>query len=145
MSGSGVTLLVVDVTEADIAKIPPRNLRIRRAEFVAVWVAAERLGGSDWYAAGVAVTCRWLARATVRPATGPWYLAWAPVTERSDLAFEELIEAEYIEAEKLDMRRPRPGWLLGRPGWSEGICATLRWAWCRTGPVPLGVDEAASG
>ncbi|MCA1681576.1 MAG: hypothetical protein LC700_00050 [Actinobacteria bacterium] len=145
LSGWGVTVLVVDVTEADVARIPRRNVRVSRAEFAAVWRTAERLGGDDWYAAGVAFTCRWLAWATVRPASGPWHPARAPVTGRTNLAFEELIEVEYLEAEKLDMRRPRPEWLLGRPGWSEGICATLRWAWCRTGPAPLRVEEAATG
>lgn len=152
MSGWGVTLQVVDVTETDVARIPCRNLRVPRAEFVAVWQAAERrcdevtrTGGHDWYAAGVAVTCQWLAWATVRPAVGPWFRAPSPVTGRTGLAFEELIQAEYIEAEKLDMRQPRPGWLVRRPGWSEGICAALRWAWCRTGPVPVRVDESSAG
>jgi hypothetical protein len=143
----------VDVSAADIARIPRANLRVPSAEFAALWVTAERLcdeqtrrGVTDWYAAGVAVTCQWLAGATVRTDTGPWFPAHSPVTKRTARAYEELIEAEYLEAQKLDMRRPRPVWLQQRPGWSEAICATLRWAWRRSGPPPLElVDATAAG
>ena len=152
MSPQRATLGNVDVTGADIARIPRTNLRVPRAEFAVLWVAAERLcdeqtrrGVIDWYAAGVAVTCEWLAGATVRSATEPWYPALSPVTERTNRAYEELIEAEYLEAQKLDMRRPRPLWLQQRPGWSEAICATLRWAWRRSGPPPLELNETAVG
>ncbi|MQA12837.1 MAG: hypothetical protein GEV09_01340 [Pseudonocardiaceae bacterium] len=147
-----VTLVAVQVTEADIARIPRSNLRVPRAEFAALWVAAERRcdeqdrrGGHDWYAAGVAIICEWLATATVQTGGGRQHAAWAPVTERTARAYEELIEAEYLAAEKLDLRRPRPPWLAERPGWSEGICATLRWAWRRSGPPPLVIDERAAG
>jgi hypothetical protein len=135
----------------DIAKIPVANLRVPREEFAALWTAAEQRvreqaarGLQDWHAAGVVVTCRWLARATVRPADGEWYVAFAPVTQRTRSAQPELIEAEQLAAEKLDMLRPRPGWLQRRPGWSEAICATFRWAWARTGPAPLQVDELST-
>ena len=75
----GVTLDRVRVTEADVARVPVGNLRVPRAEFGAVWSAAEQRdreqgerGVTDWYPAGVAVTCRWLAGATVvrRPGAG---------------------------------------------------------------------------
>jgi hypothetical protein len=140
-----VTLVVVEVTEADVARIPRANLRVPQAEFVAVWAAAEQQCAADWYAAGVVVTCRWLATATVRPATGRPYVAYAPVTGRTAYAYEELIEAEYLAAERLDLRRPRPRWLAERPGWVEGIGATLRWAWRHNGPAPIDIDERAAG
>lgn len=133
----------MELTEGDLGRIPARNLRVPRAEFVAVWVAAE--GGTGWYVAGVATTCRWVARATVRPEAGPWHPARSPVLRRANLAFEELIEEEYLAAEVLDLRRPRPQWLVTRPGWIEGVCATLRWSWRRLGPAPLQVDQSATG
>lgn len=137
--------MFVDVTEADVARIPLSNLRVPRAEFAAVWAAAEQRCAADWYAAGVAVTCRWLATANFRSVNGRWSAAYAPITRRTARAYEELIEAEYLAAEKLDMRRPRPRWLVEQPGWIEGICATLRWAWRRTGPPPMELVERAAG
>jgi hypothetical protein len=142
----------VDVTAADIARVPAENLHVSRVEFGAVWVAAEvrqaertRQRVTDWYGAGVVVTCRWLARAIVRPAEGPHRPARSPVTRTTRMALPELIEAECLAAELLDMRRPRPGWLEGRPGWSEGIVATLNWAWRRTGGPPVEVAQSAAG
>jgi len=141
----------MEVTAADVATIPRTNLRVSREEFAAIWRVAERQcaeqgqrGVTDWHAGGVAVACRWLARATVRPTSGPPRAARSPVTERTNLAYEEQIEAEFVAAEQLDMQQPRPTWLHERPGWSEAICATLRWAWRRAGPAPLQVDEAAA-
>ncbi len=138
----------MDVTADDVAKIPRSNLRVPRDGFGAFWSAAERYSDehpTDWYSAGVIETCRWLATATVRPKNGPRRPARAPVTHRSARAYEELIEAEFLAAEKLDMRRPRPNWLQNRPGWSEAIAATLRWAWRGSGPPPLDVEHAAAG
>ena len=130
------------VTEQDVAHIPVGNLRVRREEFAAVWAAAEsRDDGRDWFVAGVVVTCRWFAGATVRTSTGRSYVASSPVTRHAETAYEELIEAEYLAAENLDQRRP--DLLHSRPGWSDGIRATLRWAWRRTGPPPLAVTPAA--
>jgi hypothetical protein len=37
------TLAAVEVTAAEVARVPAANLRARRAEFGAVWAAAERL------------------------------------------------------------------------------------------------------
>jgi hypothetical protein len=151
VSARRVTLMLVQVTEADVARIPPGNLRVPSVKFVELWVAVEkfcdaqsRRGVVDWYAAAVAVTYEWLAGAVVPSFDGRLVPAAAPVTGRSVRAYEELIEAEFLAAEALDQRRPRPRWLLERPGWSEGICATLRWAWRGSGPPPLLVDDAVA-
>ena len=124
------------MTAADVARVPAGNLRVPRDEFGAVWAAAEahqeeqaRRRVADWYGAGVVMTCRWVAGATVRPYSGPWGPAAAPVTGRLNQAYEELIEAEYLAAERLAMRRPVPDWLAARPGWIEAVLATLDWAW----------------
>lgn len=130
----------MDVTDRDVAEIPARNLHVPRGEFAAVWTAAERAirqEPNDWYAIGVAVTCRWMARATVRPASGRWYVQWAPATKRTASAYEELIEAECVAADALLHRRPIPRWLLARPGWAEAIVDTLGWAWRRSAPAPM--------
>lgn len=140
----------MDVTQHDIARIPVGNLRVSRDGFAAVWAAAERqcseLGErgvtDDWYTAGVAVTCAWIATATVRPVSGRSFAARSPVTRTTALAYEERIEAEYLAAEQLDVRRP--DLLTSRPGWCEGIRATLRWAWRHNGPAPLPIPHDAS-
>lgn len=142
----------MNLTAADMEGVPATNLRIPVRDFVAVWAAAEafhedrvRRRIPDWYGTGVIVTCRWLARATVRPETGRWYPADSPITERSNMAYEELIEAESRAAEVLEMRHPRPKWLQARPGWVEGVVATFAWAWRRTGPSPIQVpDDSAT-
>lgn len=136
------------VTEQDIARIPRGNVRVPVAEFAQVWITAEQRcetpGLRDWYAAGVAMMCRWMAVATVRPEDGRrWYPAKAPVTHRNRQAYEELIEAEFLAAEKLMLKQPRPDWLADREGWIEAVCATLRWAWRRSGSAPLAVDTAS--
>jgi hypothetical protein len=148
LSVARATLERVEVTEHDIARIPVRNLRVPRDEFAAVWAAAEDLsvqqgvqGVTDWYTAGVAVTCSWLAGAIVRTTTGRRFVARSPVTNRTATAYEELIEAEYLAAEMLDVRQPRL--VATRPGWCEGIRATLRWAWRRNGPPPLDLPAPA--
>ena len=61
---------------------------------------------TDWHAAGVVVTCRWLAGATVPQATGRRYIAYSPVTRRSVRAYKKLIEAEFLAAERLAQRYP---------------------------------------
>ncbi|MGH3613314.1 MAG: hypothetical protein ACRDRK_12115 [Pseudonocardia sp.] len=134
----------MEVTEDAVARIPPGNLRVPRAEFTAVWAAAERLNReaaeqrvTAWYPAGVAVTCRWLAGVIVEDRFGR-RPAQAPVTTRAEQAFEELIEAEYLAAERLPARRP--GLARRQPGWTEGVQSTLRWAWRRQGPAPLAPD-----
>lgn len=139
-----VTLDGVEVTAADIARIPRTNLRVPVEEFAQVWVeAGRRSAGGDWYAAGVAMTCRWMARGTVE-LNGRHTPVWAPVTNRSARAYEELIEAELLAAETLALRRPVPAWLAARPGWCEAVCATLRWAWRRSGPPPVPLPDTAT-
>lgn len=127
----------MDVTAADVAAVPACNVRVPRAEFGAVWAHAERMcdeqgrrGVTDWYAAGVAVTCEWLATAVVRTRAGRRYPARSPVTRRTARAYEELIEAEFLAAE-------RASDVEGQPGWSEAVRATLHWAWRCSGPAPL--------
>lgn len=143
----------VNVSAADIAKIPAANVRVPQAEFAALWQRAEwlhaeqvRRGVPDWYGAGVVATCRWLANAIVRPETGgPCQLAPSPVTERANVAYEELIEAECVAAEKLAMRRPVPTWLAHQPGWIEAVVTTLNWVWRRYGSPPLDISQNAAG
>lgn len=130
------------VTEREIARIPVGNLRVPRAQFAAVWIAADArdLGSAargiqDWYAGGVRCTCMWLAGATFRPPWGRPRPAAAPVTHSKATAYEELIETEFLAAELMAQRQP---WLLEqRPGWCEAIQATLRWAWRHDSPPPL--------
>jgi hypothetical protein len=127
LSVPGVTVSAMEVTDADVAAIPARNVRVPRSEFVAVWRAASdrdhqdtSRGGEGWYAAGVAATCRWLATAPSRLANGLTDSTPAPATRRTAMAYEELIEAEWLAAARLE--------------------ETLRWAWRRQGPPPLEVQ-----
>jgi hypothetical protein len=60
-----VTIDGVDVSAADINRIPAGNVRVLQAEFGALWQMAERShdeqvrrGVPDWYGAGVVETCR---------------------------------------------------------------------------------------
>ena len=136
------------VTEADVARIPAANIRVPRAEFAALWIAAERhcdeqgAGGvTDWYAGGIAATCQWMAAAVFRPESGPRQDAAAPATGRSTRAYEEIIEAECLTAERLLAKHPRPRSLDRRPGWMEGVVATLHWAWHGYGEPPLTVED----
>ncbi len=138
----------MDVTDWDVGAIPAGNLRVPRGEFAAVWIAVEQQlveQPSDWYLAGMASTCRWLAGATVRPSEGAWYRQWAPVTEREGTAYEELIEAECLAVESLLAQRPVPAWLQSRPRWLDGIADTLDWAWRRTAAAPFAAGDRLVG
>lgn len=145
------TLVRVRVTEADVVRIPVSNLRVPRGDFAALWITAEELSeapgsrGTDWYAAGVAAACEWLATAIVRPDAGAHHPAYSPATGRMARAYEELIDAELVAAERLAARDPRPARLVRRPGWIEGIVDTLTWAWRHAGPPPLQLDESRTG
>ena len=148
MSAVGASLRLVEVRESDVAGIPAGNIRVPQDEFVAVWMTASTRaeeqgaqGATDWYAVAVAVTCRWLATAPMRPRTGPHRLTRSPATKRARVAYEELIEAEYLAAETLEQRRPDI--VEHEPGWCEGVRATLRWAWRRSGPGPVEVPGPA--
>lgn len=139
----------MEVTELLLAGVPVGNLRVPLAEFGAVWAEAERLNRAqagrsdlDWYPAGVAVTCRWLAGAVTQDAMGRREPALAPASRRRVRAYEELIEAEFLVAEQLDVRRP--DLVEHQPGWCEGIRATLRWAWRRDGPPPFAAATAVA-
>ncbi|GAA0628283.1 hypothetical protein GCM10009547_34900 [Sporichthya brevicatena] len=133
----------MDVTAADVDRIPLSNLRVDRGAFVAVWAAAERRlddeAEPDWHTAGVADVCRWLAQATVRPASGPWFAAPAPATSRPERALPERIDAEWRTAEALACRSATCAEHAERPGWLDGVCAAFRWAWCGEGGPPLSV------
>jgi hypothetical protein len=133
----------MELTGADFDKIPRGNVRVPRAEFARVWLAAEQHQDAhpkDWRIAGVVGTCRWLACATVRPASGgAWYSPAAPVTEQTCAAHEEVIAAECLEAEKLAMRHP--AWLDKRPGWIHAVVDTLNWAWRGSGVPPIDMSQ----
>jgi hypothetical protein len=150
LSVARATIEVVEVLATDVARIPAGNLRVPRSEFAALWAGAEHFleqHPGDWYAFGVVATCRWIATATVRPRTGSWYVAPAPITQRSASAYEELIEAEYLAAETLSLRQPPPAWLSKQPGWLDGVLAMFAWAWRRSArpPLDLGGTTAATG
>lgn len=131
----------MEVHDADVERIPVGNLRVSRADFGAVWRTAEQLGGADAYAAGVELTCRWVACAMVvfNGRRGP---AYAPITHTSRLAHEELLEREYLAAEKAAIRASR----TDDPdrAFIEGATATLRWAWRGQGRPPLAEHRQAS-
>jgi hypothetical protein len=134
------------VTAGAVEGIPRGNLHVSRDEFVALWRLVENLGEAnpaDWYLAGVAMTCRWLACAAVPSILGGSELAWAPVTERSGLAHEETIEAELFAAELRNLKNR--GGIQERPGWLEGIVATLQWAWAGSSVAPLDMASTNAG
>lgn len=127
-------------TSSEATRIASGNVRVPREEFLTVWqeacrrdAAAADHGGTDGYAAAVVQTCRWLAAAPLRTALCGG-LPRSPVTLRSCLARAESIEAEWQAAQRDDRFAAD---LAARPGWCEGVRATLRWAWRGQGPAPL--------
>jgi hypothetical protein len=141
-----VTIECMEVAARAVEAIPRGNLHVGRDDFVSLWRLVEHLGEAnpaDWYVAGVRATCRWLACAAVPSIVGGWELARAPATRRSRLAHEELIEAERLAAEVQLLRHP--GGIQGRPGWLEGIVATLQWAWAGTSAAPLELPSTNAG
>jgi hypothetical protein len=143
MSVPGVTLAGMELMGSDFDRIPAGNVRgVPKVEFARLWLAAERLyerEPASWAHFGVVQTCRWLATATVRPASGQWYMADAPVTQRFGSAYEETILEESLAAAKLLRRRPVPYWLTKRPGWLEQVYWTFEWAWWGNGKLPIEV------
>lgn len=130
----------MDVTESDVAGLPVHNIRVPQGEFISLWRTANAQsadqgadGVTNWHAGAVALTCRWMAAAPTRTRSGGG-LTRSPATRRRVLAYEELIEEEYVAALDLELRRPD---LAARLGWCEGVRATLRWAWRAEGPPPL--------
>jgi hypothetical protein len=141
-----MTIKYMEVTTRAVEAIPRGNLHVPRDDFVALWLLVEQVGEArpaDWYVAGVAATCRWLACAAVPSILGGWQLARATVTRRSNLAHEELIQTELLAAEVKAIRNP--GGIEGRPGWLEGIVATLQWAWAGSSVAPLDVPSTNAG
>jgi hypothetical protein len=138
----------MELTGRDFDKIPPRNLHVPVVDFARLWLTAEQQYDQDktWASFGVVQTCRWLARATVRPPDGgPWRMASAPVTQRFGRAHEETIEAEALAAEILLFRSPAPAWLATKPGWLLAVVQTLAWAWRRSGKPPIDVHAHTQG
>ena len=145
--GGRCDAVVVELSAADFERIPHENLRVPRDAFVAVWTEAEDMTHGDWYAVGVAETCRWIACASVRsviPAHhGRLEPARAPLTSTQRRAHPELIEREAAHAERWTADHPHG--FDGRPGWLEGIAATLDWVWRGPGRPPLDVRQAHAG
>lgn len=135
----------------DIARDTAENLHAPRAEFGAVWTAAEELAEEGarnktgtWYTTGVITTCRWVALAIVRPREGGLgRTAHAPVTRTHRMAYPELIERECLAAE-VQAIHPPAGLLEARPGWVEAVDATFARMWRRTGRPPVPVERTAS-
>jgi hypothetical protein len=125
----------MEVTAAHVEAIPRGNLHVPRAEFAAVWAAAE-LHLTDSYSAGVAMTCRWIATSMAPSVLGGLMPARSPVTWRAARAHEELIEAEFLAAEVLSLKRPLPAWVADRPAWLAGVLAVFDWCWRRAAPAP---------
>jgi len=143
----------VQLRRSHLDGAPPDNVNIPVREFARGWFAAEQLhddrvrrGESDWYGAAIAVTCRWLANATVRPETGPWYSERSPLTHRRRMTHPEYVQEEALEAQSLSGRRSKPRWLLARPGWLEGVLDTFDWAWWGTrARPPIDMDDLKAG
>lgn len=140
----------MDVSAEEGARIPAGNLHVPNAQFIEVWATAEKLnreqvdqGLTDWYLGSVVASCRWLAGAAVHKPDAPPHSARSPVSGRREAAYEELIEAEYLAAERLSHRRP--DLVADRPGWCEGIQRTLRWAWRNEEPPPVASDMRSAG
>lgn len=128
-----------------VARIPAGNLHVPHGDLAAVWDAAEgrsaeqaEQGVLDWYAAAVVATCAWMACAIYHPPWGRPHPAEAPVTRTRASAYEELIEAEYLAAERFEELYPHRA--ERAPGWGDGTRATLRWAWRGQGPPPIKIE-----
>lgn len=79
-----------------------------------------------------------MACAIYRPPWGRPHPAEAPVTRTRASAYEELIEAEYLAAQRFEELYPSRA--ARAPGWGDGTRATLRWAWRGEGPPPIEVQ-----
>ncbi|GAA4936566.1 hypothetical protein EV188_114112 [Actinomycetospora succinea] len=116
------------------SRIRAANVRVPQAEFLAVWDEAGRRE-PDGYADAVAHTCRWLAAIPSRTALCGGQVR-SPVTLRACVAYPGTIEDEWRAAQHDDRFVPD---LAARPGWCDGVRATLAWAWNGQGPPPLDV------
>ena len=144
MSVAGATLVGMQLTAADVERIPRDTIRVPRRDFVELWIAAERdvdADPKDWYRVGIVMTCRWLAGVTVRPRSGRRpYLAFAPVSARDRRPMAEDVVDELQQAEVAAIRRP--DWVVSRGEWIDAVVATLNWAWLRQAPPVLASARA---
>ncbi|NMH77230.1 GntR family transcriptional regulator [Pseudonocardia xinjiangensis] len=138
----------VKVTEKQFDTVPLRNIRVPKAEFVAVWRAAEQHSAeeaerrrTDWYAVGVLLTCRWLTGAIVPSYDGRRRMPLSPVAYRESITYEELIEAEYLAAQRIEQRDC--GIATAQPGWPDAIRATLGSGRPEASPAPRIVMQSA--
>jgi hypothetical protein len=132
------------VTRGHLDRIPPRNMRIPVRDFARVWLTAEIRDdemaaanlAEDGYLRGVCATCEWMAGliVTVREDGRPpaSFYRPSPLTGMQVKAYEELIAAETVEAERV-----AAGSEPGEPDFVDGVLATLLWAWRGTGPQPI--------
>lgn len=131
----------VDSSAATLGRVPRANLRVRRADFGAVWARAEQLGrlpsAGDDFLAGVILTCRWLAAQPVRSTiAGRAEIPAAPLTGRRDGVTPETVEVELLAAySRYAVNREL----------AKGVAATLEWAWRGSGRLPLDAGRAATG
>ncbi|MFC6156126.1 hypothetical protein [Kribbella jiaozuonensis] len=144
----------MELTGSDFDEIRREHLRgVRRHDFALVWLAAEERadalaaqGREDGYLAGVVSACRWIANAGVRyaqPINGRrGELARSPISRKRELAIEESIEAEALEAERLHALRRES---IDPPGYVAGVHATFGWTWRRSGQPPLEVPGRLAG
>jgi hypothetical protein len=148
LSVGAATVGGMQITVERVERIPAGNLRVRLTDFVTMWVAAE--GVCDWhaqrreihwYAAGVCATCRWLAATPLPSPRGRDELWPAPYTGRAGAAYGDLIEHESVLAET-DLMHNEAGW-PGRPGYLEGIVATLLWVLDESDVPPIPIDRPA--
>jgi len=140
----------MELRGSDFDRIRREHLRgVKVTEFARLWLTAEQRadalkadGREDGYLAGVQWTCRWIANGSYRydaPVDGRHgESARSPITRKSEFAIEELIEEETLAAERLVGRWEWPG----RPGYVEGVAATLAWTWRRSGVPPIEVAQA---
>ena len=140
----------MELTQRDFDRIPGVNLRVPRAEFIAVWVEAEQQaatrpnGQTNWYAIGVMKTCRWIACATIpNPIEGGRDLAPPPISATSSIAHEEVIQAEAQKADYF-LAVAAKG-LIGPLEYMEAIASTLEWMWRGSGRPPLDIHTADAG
>jgi len=56
------------------------------------------------------------------------------------------VQGETFDAQNLWSRRSKPGWLLARPGWLEGVLDTFDWVWwCTRERPPIDMDDLKAG
>jgi hypothetical protein len=119
--------MLMDVDLELIARVPAANLSVPRDEFGRVWATAERIGRrpGELFAAGVALTCRWMAGA-------PGWIR-SPVFGREVRAEPEMI-VEEVTAAVRELARAISD---DRRRFLQGVVATFDWAWNGSGRPPV--------